>query len=195
MSVGTLCTHLKGRPRSWESMGRSTKRPDGQRFLYAFGEMPDCISQRLLPSRQHSALSDLSQGVIAVWPSRSCAALPAMSVDLACLRDARESVDRPVETGSIRLARRFSVGLASRNLICVHTQPAFVRLPRVHNWESATPFKTRRASFQIRKHSNGSQVPNSAMLLAIPSAAQSVLRPLCLLLGLAADCHVSQTDQ
>ncbi|MBK8254990.1 MAG: hypothetical protein IPK82_20320 [Polyangiaceae bacterium] len=82
------------------------------------------------------------------------------------------------------------MGLASRNLICVHTESAFVSLPRVHNWESAPPFKTRRAALQIRKHFVGSQVPNSAMLLAIPNAAQSVLRPLCLLLGLAADCHV-----
>ncbi|MBK8251061.1 MAG: hypothetical protein IPK82_00130 [Polyangiaceae bacterium] len=105
-----------------------------------------------------------------------------------------ESVDRPVETGSIRFARRFLVGLSRRNLICVHTESAFVGLPRVHNWASATPFKTRRAALQIRKHSVGSQVPNSAMLLANPNAAQSVLRPLCLLLGLAADCHVRYTE-
>ena len=32
--------------------------------------------------------------------------------------------------------------------------------------------------------------PNQAMQLTSPDAAQSVLRPLCLLSGLAADCHV-----
>ena len=37
-------------------------------------------------------------------------------------------------------------------------------------------------------------VANKRLLLTAPDAAQSVLRPLCLLSGLAADCHVSGAE-
>ncbi|MBK8255031.1 MAG: hypothetical protein IPK82_20525 [Polyangiaceae bacterium] len=87
------------------------------------------------------------------------------------------------------------MGLTARNRFCVHIAPALLGLRRVHNWETLIPNQTRAAQFQFRKHPAGSQVPNSAMLLANPNAAQSVLRPLCLLLGLAADCHVGGARQ